>query len=114
MFELGMTTHIISNEEMDDIMKIIKSLFIKGVTKTNENEVKQQEGNFLGMLLGTLVANLLGYLLTGKGIKQSKSFSIPGRGIMRAGAGKITASEGTIRGFLMLSHPLANFEIQKC
>ena len=60
-FGSGMTTLIISNEEMDDIMKIIKSLeesglLIKGVTKTIKNEAKEQKGGFLDMLLRTLGA----------------------------------------------------------
>ena len=67
----GTTTLIISNEEMKDIMKIIKSLedsglLIKGVSKTIQNEAKEQKGGFLSMLLGTLGASLLGNLLTGK------------------------------------------------
>ena len=41
---------------------------MKGVTKTIENEIKEQKGGFLSMLLGTLGATLLGNLLTGKGI----------------------------------------------
>ena len=48
-----------------DIIKIVKSLedsglLLKGVTKTVQNEVKEQKGGFLSMLLGTLVASLLG------------------------------------------------------
>ena len=51
---------IISKEEMNDIMKIIKSLeesgfLIKGINKTIKNEVKEQKGGFLSILLGTLV-----------------------------------------------------------
>ena len=54
----GMTTIIISNKEMKEIMKIIKSLeesalLIKGVRETIKNEAKEQKGRFLGMLLGT-------------------------------------------------------------
>ena len=54
---------------MNDIMKIIEALensgiLLKGVTKTIENETKEQRGGFLGMLLGTLGASLLGNLLT--------------------------------------------------
>ena len=50
------TTLIISNDEINDI-KIIKSLedsglLLKGVTKTVQNEVKEQKGGFLSMLLG--------------------------------------------------------------
>ena len=56
---------------MDDIMKIIKSLeefglSINRVSKTIKNEAKEQNRGFLGMLLGTLGASLLGKLLTGK------------------------------------------------
>ena len=66
------TTLIISNNEIEDIIKIVKSLkdsslLLKGVTETVQNEVKEQKGGFLSMLLGTLGASLLGNLLTGKG-----------------------------------------------
>ena len=67
---LDMTTLIISNEERNDIMKIVKSLeesglLIKDVSEIIKNEAKEQKGGFLGMLLGTLGARLLGNLLTG-------------------------------------------------
>ena len=60
-----MTTLIILNEEMDDIMKIIKSLeesgfLIKSVNETIKSEIKEQRGGFLGMLLDTLGVSLLG------------------------------------------------------
>ena len=69
----GTTTLIISNEEMNDIMKIVQaledsSILLKGVTKTIKNETKEQKGGFLSMLLGTLGASLLGNILAGKGI----------------------------------------------
>ena len=72
MFGTGTTTLIISIDEMNNIMKIVKSLeesglLIKGVSKTIENEAKQQKGGFLGILLGTLGASLLENLITGKG-----------------------------------------------
>ena len=59
---------IISNDEMDDILKIVKSLedsgvLLKGVGETIENEAKEQRGGFLSMLLGTLGASLLGDIL---------------------------------------------------
>ena len=59
------TTLIISNDEINDIIKIIKSLedsglFIKGVTETVQNEVKEEKGLFVSALLGTLGASLLG------------------------------------------------------
>ena len=84
MFGSGMTTLIISNEEMNDIMKIVKSLeesslLIKGVRETIKNEAKEQKVGFLGMLLGTLGASLLGNLLTGKGIIRARE------GTFRAG-----------------------------
>ena len=67
-----MSTLIISNEEMNDNMKIVQSLkesdlLIKSISQTIKNEAKEQKGRFLGMLLGTLGATLLGNLLAGKG-----------------------------------------------
>ena len=58
-----MTTLIISNEETNDIMKIVKSLeesglLIKIVSKTIKNEAKEEKRGFFGMLLGTLGASL--------------------------------------------------------
>ena len=65
----GTTTLVISNEEMNDIMKLVQALeesniLLKSVTKTIKNETKEHKGGFLGMLLGTLGASLLGDLLT--------------------------------------------------
>ena len=65
MFRSRFTTLIISNEEMNDIMKIVKSLeefglLIKGVSGTIKNKAKEQKEQFLGMLLGTLGVSLLG------------------------------------------------------
>ena len=84
MFGSSMTPLIISNEEMNDIMKIIKSLeesglLIKGVSKTTQNKGKEQKGRFLSMLLGILGASLLGNLLAGKGVM------IAGESTIRAG-----------------------------
>ena len=82
----GNTTLIISNKDMDDLIKIVKSLedsglLLKGVIESVPNEVKEQKGGFLSMLLGTLGAALLGNLLTGKGIHTA------GEGIVRGGEG---------------------------
>ena len=71
----GTATFIISNEEMNDIMKIVKSLeesglSIKGVSETIKN--------------GTLALSMLGSTLTG-------------RGVIRAGEGAIRADKGTVR-----------------
>ena len=75
------TTLIISNDQMDDILKTVKSLedsevLLKGVSETIQYEAKEQREGFLSMLLGTLGASLLGDVL-------SKVFS--GRGVIRAG-----------------------------
>ena len=74
----GITTLSISNEEMNDIMKIVQALedsniLLKGVTKTIKNETKEQKGGFLSTLFGTLGASLLGNLLAGKGIARAGS-----------------------------------------
>ena len=61
---------------------------LKGVTKTINNEIKEQRGGFLSMLLGTLSASLLGNLLTGKGIERAGSGNNKGKGVVRAGPGK--------------------------
>ena len=71
----GTTTLIISNEEMNDVIKLIQSLedsntLLKGVTSTIKNEAKEQKRGFLSMLLGTLGASLLGNVLSGKGIQE--------------------------------------------
>ena len=93
MFGSGTTTLIISNEEMNDIMKIIKSLkeselLIKGASETIKNEAKEQKGRFLAMLFGTLGASLLGNLLTGKG-----TIKRPGESTIRAGEGTVKAGQ---------------------
>ena len=69
----GTTALTISYEEMDNLMKIVKSLeesglVVKGVSETIKNEGKEQKGGFLQMLLRTLADSLLGSALTGKGV----------------------------------------------
>ena len=91
MLGSGATTLIISNDEMDDILEIVKSLensgvLLKGVNETIQHESKEQRGGFLGMLLGTLGASLLGDVL-------SKGLS--GKGVIRAGEGTISAGYGS-------------------
>ena len=85
------TTLIISNDDMHNLLKIVKSLedsgiLLNGITETVKNEVKEQKGGFLSMLLGTLGASLLGELLTKK---------LSGRGVIRAGEGTIRAGYGS-------------------
>ena len=69
----GTTKLIILNDEMENVMKIVESvedfgLLSKRVSETIQNEVKEQKGWFLSMLLGSFSASLLGNILTGKGI----------------------------------------------
>ena len=54
----------ISNEDVDDIIKIIKSLGNSGIlivriTKAVEHQIKKQEGGFLGALLAPLAASVV-------------------------------------------------------
>ena len=97
---------IIEQEDMKD-MKIIEALensgiLLKRVSKTIENETKEQRGGFLSMLLGTLGASLLGNLLTGKGI-------------MRAGDRIVCAGSRSKKSLnsLLPFHPLTNIEISE-
>ena len=60
-----------SNDEMEDVIEIVKSLedsglSLKGVSETIQNEAKEQKGDFLSMLFGTLDAKFLGNLLAGE------------------------------------------------
>ena len=89
------TILIISNDEMNDIIEIVKSLadsglLLKGVTETVQNEVKEQKGGFLSMLLGTLGASLLGNILAGRGINRARK----SRWINRAGEEIVTTGYG--------------------
>ena len=73
----GHTTLIILNNEIEDIIKILKSLedsglLLEGFTETVQNEVKEQKGGFLSILLGTLGVSLLRNLLTGRGINRAE------------------------------------------
>ena len=92
----GNTTLIISNKDMEDLIKIVKSLedsglLLKGVTESVQNEMKEQKDRFLSMLLGTLGARLLGNLLTGKRVNiKGKRIHTAGEGIIRAGEGNNT------------------------
>ena len=78
------TILIVSNDEMKDVIEIVKSLEdsgFKGVSETIQNEAKEQRRGFLSMLLGTLGVNLLGNILAGRGINRS------GEVVIRAGYG---------------------------
>ena len=101
----GNTTLIISNDEMKDIIEIVKSLedsglLLKGVSKTIENETEEQKGGFLSMFLGTLGASLLGNILAGKEINRAGEEGIAkrqSRGIVRAGYGNKIVQKTTTK-----------------
>ena len=83
----GTATLIISNDEINDIMKIVQalevsSISLKGVTKTIKNETKEQKGRFLSLLLGTLGASVLGNMLAGKGIVRAGSGNKKGKELL--------------------------------
>ena len=88
-------TLIISNNEIDGIIKIVKpledsSLSLKGVTETVQNEVKEPKRGFLRILFGTSGASLLGNIFAGKGINRvgkGRAIDRAGEGIVRAGYG---------------------------
>ena len=79
-----MTTLVISNARMDDIIQTIKffdqsGLLIKRISKTIKDEAKEQKGRLLGMLWGKLGASLIANLFTGKGVKAK----IPGKRVWK-------------------------------
>ena len=109
----GTTTLIISNDEMEDIIKIVQALedsglLLKGVSEIFQDEAKEQKGGFPSMLLGTLGASLLGNMLAGKGVVRA-GYGSKGKRIIRAGYGsKYFESKKN----LIPPHPLTNFKIQ--
>ena len=103
----GNATLIISNKDIEDLIKIVKSLkdsglLLKGVIESDQNEVKEQKGRFLSILLGTLGASLLGNLLTGKeaiATSHRRVVNKKGKGINRAGEGFVRAGYGNKENF---------------
>ena len=86
IFKSKKRIYFILNEDMNDITKIIKSLedssvLIDGVTETGKDEIKKQEGGFLGVLLVPLAASLVQKVISSvvKGISE--------RVVRRAGRG---------------------------
>ena len=89
------TILIISNKEIDDIMKIVLALgdsniLMKGITKAIKNEKTEQKRRFLEMSISTLGASMLANILTGKeilkdsyGIKKRKERLRTGYGSRR-------------------------------
>ena len=86
MLGSGTTTLAMSNDKMEHIIEIVKSLedsglLLKGVSKPIQNEAKEQKGGFLSMLLDALGVSLLGNISAGKGINRA------GEGFIRASYG---------------------------
>ena len=85
---------------MNDLIKVVKSLednnlLIKRVTPTVQNEIKEQKGSFLSMLLGTLGASLLQNILSAKGeigTSEGRVINRAGKGVIRAGYGRCLSS----------------------
>ena len=81
MFEWSTTTLIVSNEEMNHIIKIVQFLeesgfLIKGVSRAIQNDAKEQKEVYPGLLLGTVGANLLENLLAGKGVMRADEHTV--------------------------------------
>ena len=93
----GTTTLIISNKEINDIMKIVQAF---------EDSNILLKGGFSSMLFDTLGASLLWNLLSRKGIVRAGSENKKGKRNWKSWLWKRM-------GFLMSPHPLTNFEIQK-
>ena len=69
---------------MEEIIEIVKSfkdsgLLLNGGSETIQNEAKEQKGEFLSMLLGTLGASLFGNIIAGNEINRA------GKVFIRAG-----------------------------
>ena len=99
-----MAALIISNKEMENIIKIVKSLeesglLIKGVSESVKNEVKEQRGRFIGMLLSILAASKLEIMLAEKSKTRGRRVIRAGEEIVWADKGAIATSQGrdTIR-----------------
>ena len=82
------TTLIISKDELENIIKIVKTLedsglLLRGVSETIQNKDEKQKGGSISMLLGTSGESLLGKgsMLTGKGMNRAEE------GFIRAGYG---------------------------
>ena len=100
IFGPGTTALVISNEEMNDIMKIVQALedsniLLKGVTKTIKNETKEQKVGFIR-----------------KFINRRRNCKSRGRTYIRAGYGSSIKIKALILGNSLL-HPLTNFEIEE-
>ena len=90
-------TLFISNEDINDTIKIIKSLevfavLIGGVTETVKHETKKQKGGFIGALLAPLAASSLLQTVISSVVK-----CINGRGVRRSGRMKIFSSSPSFK-----------------
>ena len=70
-------TWFILNEDMNDIIKIIKSLedsvvLIDGVTETVKHKIKKHKGRFLRDLLAPLAASLVQPIILEEGLEEQE------------------------------------------
>ena len=80
-YGLGARTSVFSNEDLNDVMKTVKTFeesrfLIKCVSKTVKNGIEEQKGGFLSILAASLGASLLGSMLSGKGVITARSGTI--------------------------------------
>ena len=88
-------TLFISNEDMDDIIKIKKSLedsglLVDGATETVKHEIKKQEGGFLGAMTPHIDASLIAPTASSliQPVTSPLINAIIGKVVMRAGKGE--------------------------
>ena len=92
MFGLSINSFIISNEETNDFIKIVKSfkgfgILTKGVIETIKNEAKEEKAGFLSNLLHTVEASFTENLLISKRLMRAVEWAISmseGQGTIRA------------------------------
>ena len=118
------TTLIISNDEMGDIVKIVKSLedldlLLKGVSETIQNDTKKQREGFFSYVIRHLGCKFIRNTFVRKGVIRARDSVIAktkarskrqGKGIVRAVCDSRSLKKNE---FLMPPHPLTNFEIKK-
>ena len=92
MFGLSINSFIISNEETNDFIKIVKSfkgfgILTKGVIETIKNEAKEEKAGFLSNLLHTVETSFTENLLISKRLMRAVEWAISmseGQGTIRA------------------------------
>ena len=93
-------TLFILNEDMDNIIRIIKSLEISGVLIDGVTEIKKQEAGFLATLLAPMAASLTAT------VTSSLIGGFFGKGVMRSGRGVLTVSNVHLKTLTILAKRL--------